>query len=105
MPCTAKKGEIEIPNINSAKDGVKDVDFVLTTRDMCQLIKADQIDVNMLEEEEFDSPLKKASGAGEIFGASGGVMEAALRSANYFITGKDLEKVEFSKVHGYNGAR
>ena len=89
MPCTAKKGELKIPNINDAAEGVMDVDFSLTTREMCRMISADQIDVAALPEEPFDSPLGTGSGAGVIFGTTGGVMEAALRTCYYILTGEN----------------
>ena len=102
MPCTAKKGEIEIENIHDVKEGLKDVDYVLTTRDMCQLIAADQIEIESLPEMEFDKPMQDASGAGVIFGTTGGVMEAALRTASYILEGKnpDPDKA-FSDVRAY----
>ena len=81
MPCTAKKAELAIPNINDAAEGCRDVDFSLTTREFCQMIRADQIDVTALQEEEFDSPLGTGTGAAVIFGTTGGVMEAALGPA------------------------
>lgn len=88
MPCLAKKMEAELPGMDSAGTG-KDVDFVLTTREICRLIKTDHMDVHSLEEMEFDDPLGEATGAGMIFGTSGGVMEAALRTAYFVLTGEN----------------
>ena len=97
-PCTAKKSEV-------IRDEINGTDSVITIAEVCNYIKEKGIKLDRIEEKEFDKLMGTGSGAGLIFGNSGGVMEAALRSANYFITGNDLEKVEFSKVHGYNGAR
>lgn len=84
MPCTAKKYECDVPQVNSASK--KDVDLVLTTREFTRMIKESHIDVANLEERDFDSPLGTGTGAAVIFGATGGVMEAALRSAYYLVT-------------------
>ena len=102
MPCIAKKQEADIPVMNDAC-GDPDVDLVLTTREIVRMIKAEHIDVNSLEEEEFDSPLGVSSGAGAIFGATGGVMEAALRSAYYLVTGKNPSTDAFKGVRGQEG--
>ena len=102
MPCIAKKQEADIPVMNDAC-GDPDVDLVLTTREIVRMIKAEHIDVNSLEEEEFDSPLGVSSGAGAIFGATGGVMEAALRSAYYLVTGKNPSTDAFKSVRGQEG--
>ena len=88
MPCVAKKAEVDIPNINDAGAG-KDVDFSITTREMCRMISADQLDVAALPETEFDSPLGTGTGAAVIFGVTGGVMEAALRTCAYVLTGEN----------------
>jgi len=104
MPCTAKKAEAAMPEMNSAGAG-QDVDVVLTTRELSKLLRAQHIKLETLEEEEFDMPLGIGSGAGVIFGATGGVMEAALRSAYYFITGKNPDADAFSVVRGLNGIR
>lgn len=98
MPCSAKKAELEIPNINDAKEGVKDVDISLTTRELCDIIKVSQIDVTALEEEEFDSPLGTGTGAAVIFGSTGGVMEAALRTCYYVLTGTNPDADETFKA-------
>ena len=104
MPCTAKKAELEIPNINDAVEGCKDVDFSLTTRELCHMIKADQIDVSMLPEEDFDSPLGTGTGAAVIFGATGGVMEAALRTCYYVLTGENPSADETFKAVRASGS-
>ena len=101
MPCTSKKSECDIETLNGS--GEKDVDIVLTTREVDRLIKASNIDVAALEEEEFDSPLGDGSGAAVIFGATGGVMEAALRSAYYLVTKKNPDPDAFKTVRGFDG--
>ena len=98
MPCSAKKAELEIPNINDAKEGVKDVDISLTTRELCDILKIAQIDIRGLEEEEYDSPLGTGTGAAVIFGATGGVMEAALRTCYFVMTGKNPDADETFKA-------
>lgn len=102
MPCTAKKQETAIPNLNDAC-GDPDVDVVLTTRELAKMIKSDHINVKNLPEVEFDSPLGAATGAGVIFGATGGVMEAALRTAYYLVTGKNPDADAFMSVRGLDG--
>ncbi len=103
MPCTAKKGEVAIPNINDAGAG-RDVDYSLTTREMCRMIAADQVDVAQLPETEYDSPLGTGTGAAVIFGATGGVMEAALRTCYYVVTGKNPDAdTTFAQVRGMDG--
>lgn len=97
MPCLAKKAENAIENINDAGAG-KDVDLVLTTRELCRLIKREYINVEMVEEGEFDSPLGESSGAGVIFGTTGGVMEAALRTAYYKLTGNNPDPDAFRQI-------
>jgi NADH-quinone oxidoreductase subunit G len=101
MPCTSKKSECDIETMKSS--GEKDVDVVLTTREVAKLIKMHGIDASSLDEEEFDSPLGDGSGAAVIFGATGGVMEAALRSAYFLVTGKNPEADAFKAVRGLNG--
>ena len=101
MPCTSKKSECDIEALNSS--GAKDVDIVLTTREVDRLIKAKGIDAKALEEEEFDSPLGDGTGAAVIFGATGGVMEAALRSAYFLVTGKNPDPDAFKAVRGFDG--
>lgn len=104
MPCLAKKQECEIPNIN-IKEGIQDVDLVLTTREIDRMIRAEHIIPIALKEEEFDAPFGIYSGAGVIFGAAGGVMEAALRSAHFLVTGKNPEPDAFKEVRGQDGIR
>jgi NADH-quinone oxidoreductase subunit G len=89
MPCTAKKTEVEIPNINDAAEGCKDVDYSLTTREMCRMIRASLVQVDSLPETDFDSPLGTGTGAAVIFGTTGGVMEAALRTCYHVLTGEN----------------
>lgn len=105
MPCVAKKQEADLPTMydNGINGGIKDVDYVLTTREICRLIKSEQIDVASLPEEEFDSPLGEGSGAGVIFGATGGVMEAALRTSYSIVTDKNPKPDTFSNVRGMDG--
>ena len=103
MPCTAKKFECDVKEVNAAGD--KDVDLVLTTREVDRLIRTLQINVGMLAEEEFDSPLGTGSGAGVIFGATGGVMEAALRTAYFVLEGKNPDADAFKAVRGPDGRK
>ena len=102
MPCVAKKFEKDVPEINDSGHG-KDVDIVLTTRELDRLIRADNIQLEELEEVPFDDVFGKGSGAGLIFGATGGVMEAALRTAYFLITGKNPETDSFKSVRGMDG--
>ncbi len=102
MPCTAKKAEAEIPNINDAGYG-KDCDLVLTTRELARMIRADHLDVKHMAERPFDRPFGIGTGAGVIFGATGGVMEAALRSCYYLVTGKNPYPDAFYMVRGLDG--
>lgn len=104
MPCTAKKYEAGLSVMRSAGAG-QDVDVVLTTREVDRLIKAEHINPFTLKEEEFDRPLGVSSGAGVIFGATGGVMEAALRTAYYFVTGENPDPDAFKDVRGREGWR
>ena len=100
MPCVAKKHECDIPAMNDAGAG-RDVDLVLTTREVERMVRAEHIDVDTIPEEAFDAPLGVGTGAAVIFGATGGVMEAALRSAYYLATGKNPEPDAFKHVRGY----
>ncbi len=105
MPCTAKKYEKERPELRNA-DGLKDVDAVLTTRELAKLIKRVGINFRKLPDEEFDQDLLgEYTGAGVIFGTTGGVMEAALRTAYYALTGTDREAIEFHSVRGQEGLK
>ena len=101
MPCTAKKFEIGREDQNAA--GVADVDYALTTRELARMIRVAGIDFNSLPDEKFDAPLGISTGAGVIFGATGGVMEAALRTAVFALTGKNPEKLDFTDVRGMDG--
>ena len=104
MPCTAKKGEKERPEL--VTNGLKDVDAVLTTRELGKLIKRSGIRFDKLPDEEFDNDIVgDYTGAGVIFGVTGGVMEAALRTAAFKLTGKELEKVELTEVRGFEGIK
>ena len=103
MPCTAKKFEVGRDDENAA--GVADVDIALTTRELGRMIKRAGIDFVKLPDEEFDSPLGEDTGAAVIFGATGGVMEAALRTANDWLTGKDNKEIEFKEVRGTEGIK
>ncbi len=102
MPCLAKKAEVAEPNQNDAC-GDPDVDISLTTREMNRMFKADHIIPSILKEMPFDSPLGTGSGAAVIFGATGGVMEAALRTAYYYVTGSNPEPDAFKNVRGLDG--
>ncbi len=103
MPCVAKK--FEKTRDNQAASGYSDVDAVLTTRELARMIKKSGILFREIPEGEFDAPLGEYSGAGVIFGATGGVMEAALRTAVETISGKTLENVEFKEVRGMKGIK
>jgi iron-only hydrogenase group A len=117
MPCTAKKFECRRPEMNSAfhywkdklnladRDNFYDVDYVLTTRELAKMFKKTGIDFSVLKEEEFDHPLGISTGAGVIFGATGGVMEAAVRTAYEVITGKPLPKIDLNVVRGFEGIK
>ena len=103
MPCTAKKYEAARPELGH--DGLQDVDAVITTRELAKMIKEAGIDFANLKDDEFDSILGESTGASVIFGATGGVMEAALRTAYEVVTGKTLENVEFAQVRGVEGVK
>ncbi|MBO7649375.1 MAG: iron hydrogenase small subunit, partial [Lachnospiraceae bacterium] len=103
MPCTAKK--FEVTRDQSAVPGVPDVDISITTRELARMIKRNDIDFAALPDGEFDDPLGESTGAAVIFGATGGVMEAALRTAVEVITGKELTSVDFKEVRGMQGIK
>ena len=103
MPCTAKKYEAARPEMG--RDGRRDVDIVLTTRELIKLIKYVGLTFQKLPESDFDSPLGVGTGAGAIFGATGGVMEAALRTVYEKYTGKTLERLDFHAVRGFEGIK
>lgn len=105
MPCTAKKFEAGRDNQSAAGNGIPDVDIAITTREFARMIKRAGLNFAALPDEEFDAPLGMSSGAAVIFGATGGVMEAALRTANDVLTGKDNESIEFSEVRGTEGIK
>ncbi|MFA6793673.1 MAG: NADH-dependent [FeFe] hydrogenase, group A6, partial [Candidatus Neomarinimicrobiota bacterium] len=104
MPCTAKKFEAGRPEL-SVSHTDPDVDVVLSTREFARMLKIAGIDFNRMPEEGFDDPLGESTGAGVIFGASGGVLEAALRTAHYMITGKDMDQIDFTSVRGLQGVK
>ena len=103
IPCTAKKYEVGRPN--QAAAGVPDVDVAVTTRELGRMISTAGINFKALADEEFDTPFEIGSSAGAIFGATGGVMEAALRTAAEVIEGKPLEALEFNEVRGVEGVK
>ena len=99
MPCVAKKYEADRPEFE------KDVDITLSTRELAALIKQANIDFNNLKEAEFDDPLGESTGAAALFGTTGGVMEAAVRTAYEKITGESLKQVDFQELRGFEGIR
>jgi NADP-reducing hydrogenase subunit HndD len=103
MPCTAKKAEAVRPELRSS--GYQDVDYVLTTRELGRMIREAGIDFDALQVDEFDAPLGISTGAGVIFAATGGVMEAALRTVAEVVTGKTLECIDFHNVRGLTGVK
>jgi NADP-reducing hydrogenase subunit HndD len=103
MPCTAKKFEAQRPELSAT--GLPDVDVVITTRELARMIKESGIDFNSLENRNFDDPMGEATGAAVIFGATGGVMEAALRTVSEIVSGKSFENVEYSAVRGIEGIK
>lgn len=103
MPCTAKKYECTRPEMKSS--GYQDVDVVLTTRELAQMIKQSGLDFAALPEAEYDEPFGVSTGAATIFGATGGVMEAALRTVYETVAGKTLEDLDFKMVRGLDGIK
>lgn len=103
MPCTAKKYECTRPEMRSS--GFQDVDVVLTTRELARMIKQAGFDMKTIAEAEYDAPLGISTGAAVIFGASGGVMEAALRTVYEVVTGENLKNVDFKQVRGLTGIK
>jgi len=103
MPCTAKKFECQRPEMRDS--GYQDVDVVITTRETARMMKEFNINLSKLGNEQFDAPLGISTGAGLIFGATGGVMEAALRTASEIITKKPLKKLDFNEVRGLKGIK
>jgi NADP-reducing hydrogenase subunit HndD len=103
MPCLAKKYEAQRDEFKV--DGNPDVDYSITTRELAHLIKQANMNIKKLEKSEFDQPMGESTGAGVIFGTTGGVIEAALRTAYEIHTGKTLEKVDFEQLRGMEGIR
>ncbi len=103
MPCVAKKYECTRDEMEA--DGIRDVDAVITTRELARMIKQSNIEFQSLEDSCFDDPMGEATGAGAIFGTTGGVMEAALRTAADTLEGKDLKDIEYKEVRGEKGIK
>ncbi|PWL44065.1 MAG: ferredoxin [Bacillota bacterium] len=103
MPCTAKKYEIQRPEMNSC--GYQDIDAVLTTRELGKMIKQAGIEFNLLPDEDFDQIYGDSTGAAVIFGATGGVMEAALRTVADILSGQDIQTIEYNDVRGIEGVK
>ena len=103
MPCTAKKYEIQRPEMNSC--GYQDIDAVLTTRELGKMIKQAGIEFNRLPDEDFDQIYGDSTGAAVICGATGGVMEAALRTVADILSGQDLQTIEYNDVRGIEGVK
>lgn len=103
MPCTAKKFEASRPEMG--RDGYRDVDVVLTTRELADMLREAGIDFNSLEDQAFDIPFDQGSGAGVIFGNTGGVMEAALRTVYELVTGQELPGLSMGAIRGLEGAK
>ncbi len=102
MPCTAKKFEAKRPELGG---DFPDVDAVLTTRELARMIRIAGIDFTKLSDEFFDDPMGESTGAASIFGAAGGVLEAALRTAHFYLTGKEMRDLEFSPIRGLHGVK
>ena len=103
MPCIAKKYECSRPEMEV--DGARDVDYVITTRELARMIKQANIDFVELEDSEYDDPMGEASGAGAIFGTTGGVMEAAIRTAVDTLENRSVERIEYKEVRGEKGIK
>ena len=104
MPCTAKKGEAAREQL--ATNGIPDVDIVLTMREFARLLRREGINLKQLEPSTYDDPLmSEYSGAGAVFGTTGGVMEAAVRTMYYVVNGKELEHVEVAQLRGFENVR
>ena len=105
MPCQAKKYEAARPEFS--KDGVRDVDFVVTTRELCRMFREAGVNLANMDDEQYDSPLGESSGAADIFGVTGGVLEAACRSVYFMLNGKNLEgdAINFRAVRGLDGVK
>ena len=105
MPCTAKKFEIQRDDMEGAGEGIPDTDIVLTTRELGRLIKLCRIDFAALPDEQFDPAMGESTGAAVIFGSTGGVMEAALRTAADVLEGRSVETIEYHEVRGGAGIK
>jgi NADP-reducing hydrogenase subunit HndD len=103
MPCTAKKFECQRPEMG--RDFTQDVDYVLTTRELAQLLRMTGVDPSVVEPEAADTPFGERSSAGKLFGASGGVMEAAVRSAYFLLTGQELAELKIEDLRGMKGSK
>jgi iron-only hydrogenase group A len=103
MPCTAKKFEAERPELSAG--GIQDVDAVLTTRELARIIRMRGLDLKNMSPEGGDTPFGERSSAGRLFGATGGVMEAALRTAHFMLTGRDMEELKVQQVRGLDGIK
>ena len=103
MPCVAKKFESDREEMEVG--GLRDVDIVISTRELAKMIKQSGIKYELLPDEKFDAPFEEATGAGVIFGATGGVMEAALRTVAEILEGKSLDKIEYEEVRGTKGIK
>jgi len=103
MPCSAKKAEIVREELKH--NGIQMVDAVLTTRELARMLKSHNIDLMELDEDTFDTPFGEATGAGHIFGTTGGVMEAAVRTVVDKLTGKSVDKIEYKELRGINGIK
>ena len=107
-PCTAKKAEIKREEMHSPtkeQAEIRAVDFVITTRELAAWIREEKIDFSSLEDSKYDSLLGESTGAGLIFGTTGGVMEAAIRTAFFYVTGETLEQIEFEHIRGFDGIK
>lgn len=105
MPCTAKKFEIGRPDQSAAGDGIPDIDIAITTRELARMIDGAGLNFALLPDEEFDNPFGESTGAATIFGATGGVMEAALRTAVKLITGEEAASPDFKEVRGMDNIK
>lgn len=103
MPCIAKKYEVSRTELGN--DGILDVDVSITTRELAKMIKESGIDFLNLDNENFDNPMGESTGAADIFGTTGGVLEAALRTSYEWVTGQELESLDFKSVRGLDGIK
>ncbi len=103
MPCTAKKYEASRPEMGT--EDFKDVDWVLTTRELARMIRQAGINFNQLPDEDYDVPMGISSGAGSIFGSTGGVIEAAVRTAYFLTTGKEMDLLDYEELRGFSGLK